>query len=129
VPNCENKHGLVVAPYANPCWYEESSQAPKEGHILGLMNVAFEKDMPYGACQADKQVGAQHRAKNIMATKRPLEMLHMDLFGPIANISIGGNKYSLVIIDDYSRFTWVFFLQDKCETREVLKKFLKWAKN
>jgi hypothetical protein len=101
----------------------------KEGHILGLMNVAFEKDMPYGACQADKQVGAQHRAKNIMATKRPLEMLHMDLFGPIANISIGGNKYSLVIIDDYSRFTWVFFLQDKCETREVLKKFLKWAKN
>jgi transposase InsO family protein len=56
-------------------------------------------------------------------------MLHINLFGPIAYISIGGNKYGLVIIDDYSRFTWVFFLQDKCETQEVLKKFLKRAQN
>jgi hypothetical protein len=74
------------------------------------MNIAFEKDVPYGACQASKQVGAQHHAKNIMTIMRSLEMLHMNLFGPIAYISIGGNKYGLVIIDDYSRFTWVFFL-------------------
>jgi hypothetical protein len=53
----------------------------------------------------------------------------MDLFGPISYISIGGNKYGLVIIDDYSHFTWVFFLQDKSETQEVLKKFLKRAQN
>jgi hypothetical protein len=59
-----------------------------------------------------------------MTTTRPLEMLHMDLFGPIAYISIGGNKYDLVIVDDYSRFTWVFFLQYKGETQQVLKKFL-----
>jgi hypothetical protein len=88
----------------------------KEGHILGLMNVAFEKDRPCGACQVGKQVGAQHHAKNIVTTIRPMEMLHMDLFGPIAYISIGGNKYGLVIIDDYSCFTWVFVLQDKSET-------------
>jgi transposase InsO family protein len=91
------------------------------------MNVAFEKDKACGACQDGKQVGAQHRVKNIMTTTRPLEMLHMDLFGPISYISIGGNKYGLVIIDDYSHFTWVFFLQDKSETQEVLKKFLKRA--
>jgi hypothetical protein len=82
----------------------------KEGHILGLINIAFEKDRPCGACEAGKQVGAPHHAKNIMTTTRPLVMLHMDLFGPIAYISIGGNKYGLVIVDDYSRFTWVFFL-------------------
>jgi transposase InsO family protein len=64
-----------------------------------------------------------------MTTTRPLEMLHMDLFGPVAYISIGGNKYGLVIVDDYSRFTWVFFLQDKNETQEVLKKFLRSALN
>jgi hypothetical protein len=64
-----------------------------------------------------------------MTTTRPLEMLHMDLFGPIAYISIGGNKYSLVIVDDYSRFTWVFFLQDKSETQGMLKKCLKRAQN
>jgi hypothetical protein len=67
--------------------------------------------------------------KNIMTTTRPLEMLHMDLFGPIAYISIGGNKYGLVIVDDYSCFTWMFFLQDKGETQEVLKKFLKRTQN
>jgi hypothetical protein len=96
-----------------------------EGHILVLMNVAFEKDRPCRASQAGKQVGAQHRAKNIMTTIRPLKMLRMDMFGPIAHISIGGNKYGLVIIDDYSRFTWVFFLQDKSKTQEVLNKFLR----
>jgi hypothetical protein len=82
----------------------------KEGHILGLMNVAFKKDRFCGACQASKQVEAQHHAKNIMTITRLLEMLHMDLFGPISYISIGRNKYSLVIVDDYSRFTWMFFL-------------------
>jgi transposase InsO family protein len=44
-----------------------------------------------------------------MTTYRPLELLHMDLFSPIAYISISGSKYCLVIVDDYSRFTWVFF--------------------
>jgi hypothetical protein len=101
----------------------------KEGHILGLTNIFFNKDRPCGACQARKQVRAPHHVKNIMTTTRPLEMFHMDLFGPIVYISIGGNKYGLVIIDDYSHFTWIFFLHDKSETQEVLKKFLKRAQN
>jgi hypothetical protein len=53
----------------------------------------------------------------------------MDLFGPIAYISIGGSKYCLVIMDDYSRFTWVFFLQEKSQTQETLKGFLRRAQN
>jgi hypothetical protein len=64
-----------------------------------------------------------------MTTTRSLEMLHMDLFGPVAYISIGGNKYGLVIVDNYSRFTWMFFLQDKSENQEVLKKFLRREQN
>jgi transposase InsO family protein len=84
---------------------------------------------PYGACQARKQVGTHHHAKNIMTMTRPLEMLHMDLFGPVAYISIGGNKYGLIIVDDYSRFTWMFFLQDKSETQEVVNKFLRRSQN
>jgi hypothetical protein len=74
-------------------------------------------------------VGAPHHAMNIMTTTRLFEMLHIDLFGLIAYISIGDNKYGLVIVDDYSRFTWVFFLQDNGETQEVLKKLLKKAQN
>jgi hypothetical protein len=56
-------------------------------------------------------------------------MLHIDLFGPIAYISIGANKNGFVIIDDYFYLTWVFFLHDKGETQEVIKKFLKRAQN
>jgi hypothetical protein len=98
-------------------------------NILGLTKIVFEKDRLCGACQARKKVGVHHHAKKIMINTRPSEMLHMDLFGPVAYISIDGNKYGLVIIDNYSHFTWMFFLQDKSETQEVLKKFLKRVQN
>jgi hypothetical protein len=88
----------------------------KGEHILGLTNVHFEKDRVCSACQAGKQVEVHHPHKNIMTTDRPLELLHMDRFGPIAYISIFGSKYCLVIVDDYYRFTWVFFLQEKPQT-------------
>jgi transposase InsO family protein len=101
----------------------------KGEHILGLTNVHFEKDRVCSACQAGKQVGAHHPHKNIMIANRPLELLHMDLFGPIAYISISGSKYCLVIVDDYSHFTWVFFLQEKSQTQETLKGFLRRAQN
>jgi hypothetical protein len=64
-----------------------------------------------------------------MTTSRPLELLHMDLFGPVAYLSIGGSKYGLVVVDDFSRFTWVFFLQDKSKTQGTLKRFLRRAQN
>jgi hypothetical protein len=47
-----------------------------------------------------------------MTTSRPLELLHMDLIVPVAYLSIEGSKYGLVIVDDFSRFTRVFFLQE-----------------
>jgi hypothetical protein len=74
-------------------------------------------------------VGTSHPSKNILTTSSPLELLHMDLFRPIAYLSIGGSKCGLVIVDDYSRFTWVFFLQDKSETQETLKRLLRRAQN
>ena len=51
----------------------------------------------------------------------------MDLFGSVAYLSIGDNKYGLVIVDDYSRFTWVFFLHDKCQVQENVKIFVRRA--
>jgi hypothetical protein len=101
----------------------------KGEHILGLTNVHFEKDRICSAFQAGKQVGVYHPHKNIMTTDRSLELLHMDLFGPTPYISIDGSKYCLVIVDDYSRFTWVFFLQEKSQTQETLKRFLRRARN
>jgi hypothetical protein len=52
-----------------------------------------------------------------MTTERPLELLHMDLFGLIAYIIVDRSKYYLVIVDDYSRFTWVFFLQENLKPK------------
>jgi hypothetical protein len=77
----------------------------KGEHILGLTNVHFDKDKICSTCQVGKQVGVHHPHKNIMTTDMPLELLHMDLFGPIAYINIDRSKYCLVIVDDYSRFT------------------------
>jgi len=99
----------------------------KEEHILGLTNVQFEKDRICKACQARKQVGVPHPPKSIVTTSSPLELIHMDLFGPVAYVSIGGNKYDLVIVDDYSRFTWVFFVYDKSEVQGKVKTFIRRA--
>jgi transposase InsO family protein len=101
----------------------------KGEHVLGLTDVCFEKDRPCAACQAGKHVGSTNQSKNVMTTSRPLELLHMDLFGPVAYLSIGGSKYGLVIVDDFSRFTWVFFLQYKSETQGTPKRFLRRAQN
>src|SRR6266542_861408 len=82
-----------------------------------------------GACQARKKVANIHPYKNFMSTLRPLELLHMDLFGPTTYKSIGGSFYCLVIVDDYSRYTWVFFLQEKFKTMGIFKKFAKRVQN
>ena len=74
----------------------------RKEHILRLTNVQFEKDRICKACQAVKQVGVPHPPKSIVTTSSPLELIHMDLFGSVAYISIGGNKYGLVIVDDYN---------------------------
>ncbi|GJZ64946.1 retrovirus-related pol polyprotein from transposon TNT 1-94 [Tanacetum coccineum] len=67
------------------------------------------------ACKMGKQAHASHKAKNIVSTTRCLELLHMDLFGPSTIRSYGGNRYTLVIVDDYFRYTWTRFLKDKTE--------------
>ncbi|GJR12383.1 retrovirus-related pol polyprotein from transposon TNT 1-94 [Tanacetum coccineum] len=67
------------------------------------------------ACKIGKQAHASHKAKNVVSTTRYLELLHMDLFGPSAIRSYRGNRYTLVIVADYSRYTWTRFLKDKTE--------------
>jgi hypothetical protein len=120
---------LAPASPAGSCWHEELGKTLKNDHIIGLTNDTFDKDRVCGACQAGKQHGAPHHPKNVVTTKRALQLLHMDLYGSMAYLIIGGNKYDLVIIDDFSRFTWVFFLSDKGEIQEILKKFMRRSQN
>jgi transposase InsO family protein len=101
----------------------------KKDMVRGLKDVVFEKDKPCSACQAGKQVANTHPTKAFMSTSRPLELLHIDLFGPTTYASAGGNLYCLVIVDDFLRYTWVFFLHDKSEVASIFKKFAKKAQN
>ena len=101
----------------------------KKDLVRGLKDVKFEKDKLCSACQAGKQVANTHPTKAFVSTSRELELLHMDLFGPTTYASLGGNLYCLVIVDDYSRYTWVFFLHDKSEATPSFKKFAKRAQN
>ncbi|GKF60807.1 retrovirus-related pol polyprotein from transposon TNT 1-94, partial [Tanacetum coccineum] len=64
------------------------------------------------------------KKKVVPSLKGRLKLLHMDLCGPMRVASINGKKYILVIVDDYSRYTWTLFLRSKNETPEVLKDFL-----
>jgi transposase InsO family protein len=97
--------------------------------VRGLKDVVFEKDKLYSSCQAGKQVANTHPKKSIMSTFKPFELLHMDLFGPTTYTSTGGNKYGSVIVDDYSRYTWVFFLSDKSDMFDLFKSFVKRVHN
>ncbi|GJX73189.1 retrovirus-related pol polyprotein from transposon TNT 1-94 [Tanacetum coccineum] len=81
------------------------------------------------ACKIGKQAHASDKAKNIVSTTRCLELLHIDLFGPSAVRSYGGNHYTLVIVDDYSRYTWTRFLKDKTEAFDQFKIFIKKIQN
>ena len=64
-----------------------------------------------------------------MSTSKAFELLHMDLFEPTQYTSIGGNKYGFVIVDDYTRYTWVFFLVDKSDVFATFKSFVKGIHN
>ncbi|GJT36330.1 retrovirus-related pol polyprotein from transposon TNT 1-94 [Tanacetum coccineum] len=81
------------------------------------------------ACKIGKQAHASHKAKNIVSTTRCLELLHMDLFGPSVVRSYEGNRYTLVIVDDYSRYTWTRFLKDKTEAFDQFEIFSKKIQN
>ncbi|KAK1603795.1 hypothetical protein QYE76_027468 [Lolium multiflorum] len=77
--------------------------------------------------QAGKQLKKKHPIKSIVTTSRPLELLHLDLFGPSHYDTLGGSKYGLVIVDDYSRYSWVFLLKSKDETHREFITFAKKA--
>ena len=103
------------------------SKLVRKNLVKGLPKVNYERNKLCDACQLGKQTRNTFKPKNIVSTIRPLELLHMDLFGPTTYESIGGNLYCLVIIDDFTRYTWTLFLGDKSEAAELFKTFARRA--
>ncbi|GJU29029.1 retrovirus-related pol polyprotein from transposon TNT 1-94 [Tanacetum coccineum] len=81
------------------------------------------------ACKIRKQAHTYHKAKNIVSMTRCLELLHIDLISPSAVRSYRGNRYTLVIVDDYSRYTWTRFLKDKIEAFDQFEIFSRKIQN
>ncbi|GJS51765.1 retrovirus-related pol polyprotein from transposon TNT 1-94 [Tanacetum coccineum] len=92
--------------------------------VDGLPKFKYGKDHLCSACERGKSKKASHPPKLIPSDYSKLELLHMDLCGPMRVASVNEKKYILVIVDDFPRFTWVYFLRSKDETPEIIKKFI-----
>ena len=105
------------------------SQLNKDEFVRGLPKINFQKDKVCKACQMGKQIKNSFKNKNFISTTRPLELLHMDLFGFSRTPSLGGKSYAFVIVDDFSRYTWVLFLSQKNEAFFEFSKFCNKVQN
>ncbi|GJX69392.1 putative ribonuclease H-like domain-containing protein [Tanacetum coccineum] len=104
--------------------FKTMNKLVKGNLVRGLPLKIFNNDHTCVACQKGKQHKASCKAKLMSSISQPLQMLHMDLFGPTSVRSINHKTYCLVVTDDFSRFSWVFFLASKDETSGILKRFI-----
>nr|GFB64905.1 retrovirus-related Pol polyprotein from transposon TNT 1-94 [Tanacetum cinerariifolium] len=97
----------------------------KNDIVISLPKLKFVKDHLCSSCELGKAKRKSFQTKTTPSSKRRLQLLHMDLYGPMRVASINGKRYVLVIVDDYSRYTWTHFLRSNDETPEVLIDFLR----
>nr|GEX76323.1 putative ribonuclease H-like domain-containing protein [Tanacetum cinerariifolium] len=104
--------------------FKTINKSVKGNLVTGLRIKVFENDNTCVACKKGKQHRASCKTKPVNSVEQPLYRLHMDLFGPTFVKSLNKKRYFFVVTDDYSRFTWVFFLATKDETSPILKTFI-----
>ncbi|GJU24118.1 putative ribonuclease H-like domain-containing protein [Tanacetum coccineum] len=109
--------------------FKTMNKLVKGNLVRGLPSKLFENEQTCVACQKGKQHRASCKSKTENSISLPLHLLHMDLFGPTFVKSLMKKMYYLVVTDDYSRFTWVFFLATKDETSGILKSFITGIEN
>ncbi|KAJ9566733.1 hypothetical protein OSB04_002699 [Centaurea solstitialis] len=105
--------------------FSDISKLANGGLVKGLPKLTFDRDSLCPACQMGKMKRSSHKSKIESSCQSPLEMIHMDLCGPIRIQSISGKKYILVMVDEYSWYTWLEFLRMKSEAPELIIKFIK----
>ncbi|GJW48081.1 putative ribonuclease H-like domain-containing protein [Tanacetum coccineum] len=109
--------------------FKTMNKLVKGNLVRGLPSKLFENDQTCVACQKGKQHRASCKSKTVSSISQPLHMLHMDLIGPTFVKSLMKKMYCLVVTDDYSRFSWVFFLATKDESSGILKSFITGIEN
>ncbi|GJS00019.1 putative ribonuclease H-like domain-containing protein [Tanacetum coccineum] len=109
--------------------FKNLNKLVKGNLVRGLPSKVFKNDHTCVACHKGKQHRASCKAKLERLITEPLHTLHMDLFGPTSVKSINHASYCLVITDDCTRFSWVFFLASKDETSGILQTFIRQIEN
>nr|GEZ92004.1 hypothetical protein [Tanacetum cinerariifolium] len=109
--------------------FKTMNKLVKGNLVRGLPIKVFENDNTCVACKKGKQHRASCKTKPVSSVDQPLYKLYIDLFGPTFVKSLNKEIYCLVVTDDYSRFTWVFFLDTKDETSPILKTFITGLEN
>ncbi|GKB84963.1 putative ribonuclease H-like domain-containing protein [Tanacetum coccineum] len=109
--------------------FKNLNKLVKGNLVRGLPSKVFINDHTCVACHKGKQHKASCKAKLERTITKPLHTLHMDLFGPTSVKSINHASYCLVITDDCTRFSWVFFLATKDETSGILQNFIRQIEN
>ncbi|KAL8157708.1 hypothetical protein AgCh_002420 [Apium graveolens] len=101
----------------------------KKDIVRGMPLVEFIGDGLCDACQKGKKKKVSFSKKLESAIDEPLQLLHMELFGPVNVLSISRKRYCLVIVDDFSKFSWVYFLGSKDEASEIIINHIKQVNN
>ena len=112
------------------------------GHVnFYALKMMGEKEMAFGVpkiehpnqlcecCMVAKQARVPFPIKAKFRAQRPLQLVHADLCGPITPATLAGNKYFFLLVDDYSRWMWVYTLKEKSGAFEVFKKFKRLVEN
>jgi len=100
--------------------FNSINELAKKELVRGLPNMLYSSDGLCDACQKSKQRRVSFKSKTEFSIYEPYHMLHLDLFGPVNIMSINKKRYTLVIVDDFTRYTWVYFLHRKDEAPEIL---------
>ena len=93
--------------------------------VVGLPKFEKVEKNVCGPCQLGKQTKSSHPKANVVATSRPLELLHVDPMGLTRTESMGGKRYIMVVVDDFSRYSWVDFLREKLEACDKMERLCK----
>ena len=101
--------------------FKHLSIVSKYESILGIPKLSRMSNVVCGPCQLGKQTKAKHSSTQTSATSRPLELLHFDLMGPTRTESLGGKRYIMVVVDDFTRFTWVILRRSKSDAPEHIE--------
>ena len=86
-----------------------------------MPKIKFTQHEICDACARGKQTRSSFKLKHVVSTSKLFDLVHMDLFGPTRTLSLNGKRFDLVLIDDYFRFSWVFFIFHK---NEAFDKFM-----